>query len=57
MVSENAMLSQIIPSTEIYLKFIWNLSEIYQQRISKVIVLKLPTQVAMSSAFRKVPCT
>ena len=39
------------------LKFLWNLYDIYQQDISKVIVLKLSTQVVMSSAFRKVPCT
>ena len=32
------------------LKFIWNLSEIYQQDLSKVIVLKRSTQVVMSSA-------
>ena len=39
------------------LKFIWNLYEIYQQDLSKVIALKRSTQVAMSSAFRRVHCT
>ena len=39
------------------LKFIWNLYEIYQQGLSKVIVLKRSIYVAMSSAFRKAPST
>ena len=47
------MFRKIIPSTEIYLKFIL----IYQQDLSKGIVLKRSTQVAMSSAFRRAPCT
>ena len=39
------------------LKFIWNLYEIYQQDLSKVILLKRSTQEVMSNAFRKAPCT
>ena len=46
MVSKNAMLRQIVSSTEIYLIFY----EIYQQDLPKVIVLKRSTQVVMSSA-------
>ena len=38
------MLREIIPSTEIYMKVIYN---IYQQDHSKVIVLKRFTEVAM----------
>ena len=29
---------------------------LYQQNLSKVIILKRFTQIAMSSAFRRVPC-
>ena len=39
------------------LKSIWNLYEIYQQDLSKVMVLKRSTQVAMTSAFRRALCT
>ena len=51
------MLRQIVLSAEIYLKFIWNLYDIYQQGLSKVNILKHSTQVAISTAFRRAPCT